>query len=243
MNIALCSALWHRHTLAPLWWRGITRLQRRFARHGHTLSVTVSGSEPKHRTRALRHGATWVECENTPLGQKWNAAVEAACLAGADYVLILGADDFLSNPIIEWYAERLRERWLYVGLAGIYFYEPSTERLAIYQPATAEYGAPIGAGRLVHRVLLEDQGYRPWADWLNRRLDASMARRAKLPAARLFHVTREAPALDVKTRANLWTYDTLATGYAAPHIVAQRGPLRLPEWGAITGLREPAWHG
>ena len=236
MRIALISCIWKRHALTPIWWRGTRRLIQRFAEHGLTVSVTVAGSEPRHRRLAERHGATWVEAANAPLGAKWNAAAQSAYRSGADYLLIMGSDDFLSDPLIDQYAAALHAGWRYLGLSGIYFFEPRTGRLAIFSATGARYGAPLGAGRMVHQSLLPDTG-RPWLDCRNRGLDHDMQSRCELPPAKLFAVTPEAPAVDVKTETNLWTFDKLTVAYPPSHPCT--GPLNLPEWSLLARLGTP----
>ena len=237
-EVAICTAVWRRHALARLWWAGATRLARRFATHGIRTRLIAAGSEPAHARLARAHGAMWCRVANAPLGRKWNAAAETACLAGADYLLILGSDDFLSDALVDRYAALLRAGWLYVGLSGIYFYEPASGRLALYQlrrKGQTRYGAPIGAGRLLSTRLLQTTNGRPWQDGLNRRLDASMTRTALLPPARLLRVGPGCEAVDVKTAANLWTFDVLHERY--PRLRLRPGPLRdIPEWPGFAAL-------
>lgn len=234
MRIALCTAVWQRYALAPIWWQGVSRLQRRFAAHGLTLTVTVAGSEPTHQRLALLHNAAWIPVENRPLGAKWNAAVEAACRSGADYLLILGSDDFLSDAVVDRYAVLIREGWYYLGLGSLYFYEPRSDRLALYNLCRGRYGSPLGAGRLLHRTLLEPQGFRPWLDCLNRALDADMRRRCDLPPGRLLHMGGDLVAVDVKTDTNIWSFDRLAEAY--PALDYRTSPLPIPEWPALAQL-------
>jgi hypothetical protein len=234
MQVAICSAVWGRLPLTRIWWHGLARVCRRFARHGIAASVTVVGSQLPHRDLAIRHGATWVRTANAPLGRKWNAAVESAC-AQADYILILRSDDFLSDALVDRYVKLIRAGWLYVGLSGIYFYEPATMRLARFQSRPGRYGSPLGAGRLVHTRLLEVEGFRPWLDGRERALDANMTARCKLPVAKLIQVGREMPAVDVKTEGNLWGFDQLRAYY--PSLRCIPGPLRgIPEWSRIVRL-------
>lgn len=240
MHVTLCTAVWRRHALTRLWWRGARRICRRFQSHGVATRLIVAGSEPAHAKLARQHGAVWLRRRNDPLGAKWNATTEAAAKLGTDAVLILGSDDFLSDAIVDRYVQHLHDGWLYLGLGGIYFYEPTTHRLALYQLPIArtasKHGAPIGAGRLMLIKLLESVRFRPWQDGLNRRLDASMTHHCQLPAARLIRVGPGMEALDVKTAANLWSFDVLHERY--PKLKLREGPLAgIPEWEAIRTLR------
>lgn len=237
MRVALCTAVWRRHALTRIWWAGARRLCRRFAFHGFTAHIVVSGSEPAHASLARQHGATWLRIANDPLGRKWNAVAERACCDGADFLLILGSDDFLSDAIIDRYVDLIRAGWLYMGLQGIYFYEPASQRLALYQLRIGKnrHGAPIGAGRLISTRLLRSCQYRPWQDTLNRRLDASMTRGSNLPEARLIRVGPAMQAVDVKSGTNLWDFDVLHERY--PRLKLLDGPLeQIPEWERLAKL-------
>jgi hypothetical protein len=240
VTVGICSALWQRYPLTAVWWQGIHRIAQRFASHGIQTQVTVAVSEPWHTVTAVQHGAEIVVIRNEPLGQKWNAAVEQACAFGADYVLILGSDDFLSDPLIDRYADLIEEKWLYAGLAGLYFYEPSTKRLAYHATKQSAHGNPLGAGRLIHRSLLERQGYRPWLDASTKRLDTDMRLRCDLPAAKLLTVNTDQPAVDVKTDTNLWGFDRLRVAYGTTMVEESEPTLAIPEWAAICGLGKEA---
>jgi hypothetical protein len=236
VTVGICSALWQRYPLTAIWWQGVQRITRRLEDHGIRSTVTVAVSEAWHILTAVQHQAETVMVPNEPLGMKWNAAVEQACAFGADYVLILGSDDFLSDPLIDRYAALIRDGWLYMGLSGLYFYEPATQRLAYHESGPATYGNPLGAGRLLHRTLLERTGHRPWSDTISRRLDTDMRLRLDLPPAKLMAVTPEEPAVDVKTETNLWGFDRLRVAYGTTMVEAGHPRLEIPEWEAICAL-------
>lgn len=231
MKLTICTALWQRHALAPVWWSAVQRIRRSFARGGIQAEVCVGGDEQAHRERAEEQGAEWVEVPNRPLGRKWNAIVEAACLSGTDFILILGSDDFLADSIIDRYSELLRGGWLHLGLCGCYVWELATGRVGLYQPSDAPMGQPIGAGRVVAAALLSPLDYRPWLDALNDHMDNDMTVRCRLPPAYRLAVGPALVAVDVKGGDNVWSYDQLrATTFLQP--IASL-PVDLPEWGAI----------
>jgi hypothetical protein len=208
-HLSICTALWRRRRLAPIWWRAIRRVCTRFAAHNIRADVWVGGSEPWHERLARANGARWVPAENRPLGRKWNTVVQEACLKRPDFLMILGSDDFLGDGVIDRYAALLHDGWLHLGLCGCYMWEPATGRLGLFQPSVAPFGQPIGAGRVVARTFLTRSYYRPWLDELNSRMDADMALRCQLPVGHRLPVSPEVMAVDVKTRDNIWSLDRI----------------------------------
>lgn len=236
MQLAVCTPLWGRHHLAPLWWRAVVRLRTAWQAAGHNVEIVVGGSEPEHRARCEAHQGIWVETPNRPLGRKWNNTMEAAFWRGADYVLILGADDFLAPAVAAALLEAVVAGERYVGLAGIYFYDLGTGRTCLFPGYPAghfRHGEPVGAGRLLHRSLLFDG--RPWDDDREKGLDRSMTQRLRLPPAQLLEVGPGAVAVDVKTDENLWSFDQMAGRRAIDVDPPWLGA--LPEFPALQALR------
>lgn len=241
MQLAVCAGLWGRHELALPWWRALDRLRDTWQAAGHTVELVVGGSEPDHEQRCAAFGGLWVETPNRPLGRKMNETMETAFWRGADYVLVMGADDFLAPALVEAYLPAIAAGERYIGLRGIYFAELATGRTCLfpgYAKGSFRFGEPIGAGRLLHRTLLFDG--RPWDDDRENGLDRSMTRRLMLPPAQLLEVGPEAVALDVKTGENLWSFDQM-TRYTGDRVLVDPPELEtLPEWAELRELRTAA---
>lgn len=238
LRIAVVAALWGRQLLAPLWWQAVDRLAAAWDAAGHTVEVVVGGSEAEHQVRAEAHGAVWVETPNQPLGRKWNNTMAAAFERGADYLLVLGSDDFLAPALVEAYLPHLARGERYIGLAGIYFTDLATGRTCLfrgYAKGHRRYREPVGAGRLLHRSLLLDG--RPWDELKERGLDSSMTERLQLPAAALLPVGPHAVAVDIKTAENLWRFHRVVRSAGGPVQVDPAFLASLPEWEGLRSLR------
>jgi CTP:molybdopterin cytidylyltransferase MocA len=239
VKIAVLSCLWERYELAPAWWQGMTRIRDHWREAGHECDIVVAGSEDTHRTMAADHAAVWVEAYNDPLGAKFNAAAQRAFHDGADYLMVMGSDDFLATKTLQVMANRIQQGARYVGLSGCWFHDLATGRTSLFEAypvGHAQRGQPIGLGRLLHRSLLPRHG-RPWQDDLNRSLDWSMTQRCKLPKASVVQVGETVVALDVKTRANIWSFDRVTQNRA---VTVDHPALQLvPEWPMLRALRLP----
>ena len=242
MKVALVSALWGRFPLALPWWHGVTRVRSHWQARGCDAEIVVAGSESAHYRLAEQFGGIWAEAPNAPLGAKFNAAASLAYHRNADYILILGADDFLSPRVVDIMANRvLRDGKPYVGLSGCWFYDLATGRACMleeYAAGHVQRGNPIGLGRMVHRDLLPASG-RPWDDRVNRGLDHSMATRCQLPAATIVPASELNVAVDVKTADNLWSFDHLAGSFRLGVRVDPKPLWEIPEWDMIQALRLP----
>lgn len=238
MKIAVVTCVWQRLELAPAWWSGLTRLRDTWRDWGHECAVYVAGSEDEHRQLAADHGGHWVEAYNDPLGAKFNAAAQRAFHEGADYILVMGSDDFIAPKALDVMAVRMGQGATYVGFTGCWFHDLATGRTCLfeYPPGHPQRGTPVGLGRLVHRSLLPKHG-RPWQDDLNRSLDWSMTQRCKLPKATVIGVGETIVTLDVKTAANIWAFDRVARGRA---VTQGHTALELvPEWPMLAALGQP----
>lgn len=136
MKIAFVSAVWGRVPLTRIWWKGATRICQQLQDEGFEAQVCVAGSESAHRALCLEHKGAWIEADNKKLGAKWNSVVRYALnVYGADYIFILGSDDFFGSGLIAQYAGLIRQDVPYAGIATMYMYEPWSDRLLMLDPA------------------------------------------------------------------------------------------------------------
>ncbi len=149
----------------------------------------------------------YFDYSNKPLGAKWNYGLQQAKHIDFEYLLITGSDDIFSPGLIEFLAEK---RVHYAGLLDFYFYDIERDLLK-YCPGLRynRKGEPHGAGRIIHRSVLEALGWRLWDDHLNSGLDASMTRKfLKLDISAFFtHIPKGMYAVDLKSSDNIHTIE------------------------------------
>jgi hypothetical protein len=225
-----------------------------FVNAGHSAEIFVAGSEIEHRDLCESNGCQWVEHENEPVGAKWNAVARRALDWAADYIFILGSDDFFSDSLIAEYVDLPRQRVVHAGLRGVYIYEPESDRLLSLMAnqgrfctkpgdsdlRVAKKGSKpaVGTGRLVHRSCFDwHETY--WEPHKNRALDASLQKTLRLPPARLISLSEGRLAVDVKTGTNIWSFDSLAEVYSGCLLESSDILHSLPEWEAIRSLAVP----
>lgn len=133
-----------------------------------TFSAAISADWPLARF----DGWEVSSCPNTPLSDKFNAAVEPL-RDRVDAVMILGMDDFLSpgyfDEIIQLFSG-IGVR--YAGPNGCHFLDRAS-RVAVYCPATNT----VGAGRVISSKVLDALDWKPYPPEWDNSLDHVMRNR------------------------------------------------------------------
>ena len=141
--------------------------------------------------------------ENKPISNKWNAGLEFAKQYDFDYLIITGSDDLFSHDLWKWY-KTLDVH--YAGLLDFYFRDLAGKIKYNDGFRFNRKGEPHGAGRALHRSLLDAVGWRLWKDGLNEGLDASMTqtlRRIKFDYQFIRLKDKGFVAIDIKSSENI----------------------------------------
>jgi hypothetical protein len=203
-----------------------------FRANGIEATVYAAVSEPEHVQLTEEFGGIPLEVPNLPLGNKWNTVMSRAHKEAADYLFIVGSDDFFASSLIERYIPFMKDGHPYIGIEGMYFCEPSSRRALHFPAYPIEHklwGQPVGSGRMIRRGLLPP---RPWAWFADIGLDGDITVQLWNHHRVLLPVSCDGPAVDVKTGTNMWSYDKLQQSYKGAPLasVAIEDVLRaLPE--------------
>lgn len=174
-----------------------------FLAHLPNYPLAVIGDSQPHYDLLMQYrpDAYWIECENKPLGRKWNQGLKWLKGKEWDYLFITGSDDVYTPGLFQHY-EGLKGKFHYAGLLDFYFTDFNRVR---YCPGFIwdRQGEPHGAGRMIHRNVVNALDNRLWDDGINSGLDASMTRRLNQfkNLKKYFFRCRELNeiALDIKT--------------------------------------------
>lgn len=173
------------------------------------LYLLIVGNE-ENREIAEEYSVMYVTQPNKPVGRKWNIGCELSKEIEWDYLFISGADDIYSPALFNYYAKNC-EDYHYLGLLDFYFYDLLTNRLK-YFPGFKfnNKGDSLGAGRLLHRSLVESLNFELW-DEINSGLDGSMTKRLDhvVGIKKKFINLRELGlvAIDIKDGENIHGFD------------------------------------
>ena len=145
--------------------------------------VFCVGSEGQtSRKLAESFGFTYLEHENTQLGQKWNAVVAAARSFNPDYCMMMGSDDVMDAALFRRYLPYMRLGIDYIGTLDWYFYDTRTRESLYWAGYRKNFnrGVTCGAGRFMSARLLNALEWQPWeTDKLHNLLDTSMENRLR----------------------------------------------------------------
>lgn len=108
--------------------------------------------------------------QNNPLSFKWNAAIKMLEKIDFDAVIILGSDDYVDMPFMNFIDKHI-PKYDMIGFVDIYF--RSIEKQMFYWPGykTKRIGEPVGAGRVYTKKFLEKINYNLYPSSKNRGLD------------------------------------------------------------------------
>ena len=150
---------------------------------------------------------------NKPLGAKKNKGLEVALLRKWDYLLELGSDNVMHPKIFDYYKPYIDRGDLMFGFTEGYVCEPKTKR-CIWTKNRWNDGMCQGAGRMIHRSVVEKTIYKMgslWEDKSESGLDTESRKRINNAYGRTTNDPLEkvvkAPhpmVLDIKTDTNLW---------------------------------------
>ena len=156
-----------------------------------------------------QYGISYVVCPNKPLGCKKTFGLVNAILEyrDYDYIMELGSDDFINPALFELYGLLMSEEVAFFGLNNLYMYSVKQDKL-IWVKEYAGEGMTYGAGRMIHRSVIEKLGCDLWDNY-NEGLDTMSAKEIKKAG---FHETvidaGEFPyILDVKTDTHICPFE------------------------------------
>jgi hypothetical protein len=120
----------------------------------------------------------------------------------------------MSDELALAYRQAMEDGRQYVGMTTCYMIEPMSRRaLKITGHASpTRWGETIGAGRLIHRSVLDRLDGRLWPENATRGLDWRMTLRLQKHGIAGTDYTLSGPGylVDVKGSGNMWTFDHVA---------------------------------
>lgn len=226
MRIAIVTGAYKRHDLFQLFCRYYYDLQQRVP---FTLIVACSEAQTLEIARHYGHEAFIVN--NHPLTRKFNMAAQYA--EGADYCIMLGSDDFLSEATLRHYVKLFEQGHDYIGVLDWWFYN-SLNGEALYWKGynkAANRGHTCGAGRALSKNLMGAVDWQPWAAGYDKILDTGMdVQLAKVEHTKHVFSLNETGlfALDVKSEENMTKF--AAWPNTVPFDAGQLLGKHMPRW-------------
>jgi len=174
MKLGILTALWNRRELTVLF---LDRLEH-FRKKYDIIPIAV-GTGGEFRKDCGKRGIFYVDCENRPLGTKWNKGMEAFRDIPVTNIMILGSDDFVSDEYIEHNLEFVEGKD-FCGCMDLYMFGANPRRRGWSGYFYFAYtGYLVGPGRVYSVELMDTLKWNPWGYARNTGLDGSIARNIK----------------------------------------------------------------
>jgi hypothetical protein len=172
-KIILLSCIWGRKELTEIFLSYYKRLQEELVGTCDLIPLIVGSEGVDTRLMVERFCFRYIEHENQPLSEKWEAGLKAAKNIDSDAVVIVGSDDFLTRDTIKEYLSWIEIGVLSAGFSDGYFLDLANPDDMLYWRGYGgmhrNAGMPrrinetIGMGRFYSRELLEFMNFSLWA--------------------------------------------------------------------------------
>jgi hypothetical protein len=202
-KIQLLTAVWKRPEITRVCFEGIKRLQQ----HNpdvFDVQCTVAISELEMLYLCDEYGFGHIKVNNSPLGGKWNAGLHKALQSEFDYLMFIGSDDILSCSLLDYYLPHMEAGTASFGIQDLYVYSVVRKELK-YFGGYQNHDMTIGAGRMIHRSVIEQCNGRLWKYGINRGCDGSALQRIRNAGFDevILPVSDEYMVLDIKSQIKL----------------------------------------
>lgn len=161
VKIVVFTCVYKRRELTELFFKSLKRQE---------LDVYCAYSELEDYDMVKKYAKAFMGCANNPLSNKFNYALGLLRNVDFDYAMILGSDNFISDNFIDVITPHLTHD--YIVFNDIHFYDTLTSRVAYMKYENTSI-APIGAGSLFSKKLLDKMNYTLWDEDLNYELDTN----------------------------------------------------------------------
>lgn len=199
-KILVYLAVWQRPEITELCFVGLERLKQH---PDFDIEVLAVISEESMVPLCQKYNVNMVYHANEPLGMKKNFGLQAAAKFEFDYMMEIGSDDLVLNELLDSYKPMIAKKELFFGIRdAAYIDSESGHCRRLISSST------YGAGRMIHRSLLEQCSFRMWKDHLNRGLDnASVFMFQRMCIGYKQVAPIEFPCvIDVKSKVNIWHF-------------------------------------
>lgn len=224
----LVTAAWRRYDVTRLCLAQWAHLRGELAGRGIHLNAVVVADDQNLDT-AAEHGFDTVEQNNTWLGRKFNDGLEHACRNGAEYVVLIGSDDWIHESMFDRLPlpaavlpEIGPDRPVVVGRSAAEII--TGRRIGMVNLETGRLLRCVSHGRygvipwIIHRRALEPSGFRPVNEQLERGVDGSLIAGLRMRPMWVFTDPHELCRVDFKSAVNLTSYRKVKRTPRVPQI-------------------------
>lgn len=227
-KILIFTPVWKRLELTKLCYKGIHRFRKALKSSGIQSEVLIIGSEDEHEQLAAINKFNYIYVDNRYIGEKHNKGVMYALdNLEWDYLMQYSSDNFIKDEYATHINRAIENDTLFFGTdKNIKLDSKTNKQFDVF----SWNGKAIGAGRIIHRDLLQKTYLKFGYIWQQRKKKAldndSSVNIYNATGVRCKSITdRDCPSLiiDVKSSTNINSFDgmykTATKKYQQPKII------------------------
>jgi hypothetical protein len=211
-KILIFTPVWKRLELTKLCYKGIHRFRKALKANGIQSEVLIVGSEREHEKLAARNKFNYVYADNRYIGEKHNKGViHALNNLEWNYLMQYSSDNFIKDEYATYIKQAIEDNILFFGTdKNIKLDSKTNKQFDVF----SWNGKVVGAGRIIHRDLLQKTYLKFSYIWQQRKKKAldndSSVNIYNATGVRCKSIIdRDYPALiiDVKSNTNINSFD------------------------------------
>ena len=193
----------------PVWRRPeVTKITVNYIPDWVTPIYILSREDPEYEENYVHitnKGFEVFEYKNNPLGEKHNAGIIHAMQYEFDYLMNINSDDILNTKLIDLYKEDIENQTPFFGINDLYIFDKVSGRMVLLP----DYNDSMcmGAGRMIHRTVLEKLNGKIYTPELANGLDTNSRKNIENAGfkEKCLKTDLTPYALDIKTWCNINT--------------------------------------
>jgi len=200
-KLLIYLAVWKRPQITELCFLGINRMRKH---PDYDIQVLAVISEESMIPLCEKYGVNCFMYKNEPLGEKKNFGLSKAKEFDFEYLMEIGSDDLILNELLDDYKNYIG-KYDFFGINDAAYINSETGDCRRLMSNNSTYGA----GRMIHRRILEASNWKLWNDNLSKGMDNNSILSLLRKGIGYKKVKPMAfpGVVDVKSDVNIWKFN------------------------------------
>jgi len=216
MKVVITTMIWKRPEITKVWCTAIERIIKSFPEV--EFNILVAGSEgEKSRLLIESFNFDYIETPNQPLSNKANIRLKACKKYNADYVLLLGSDDFINNKTFNFILDKMKIGYDEIAPLDLYYYDTVSKAFVYCQGYTNHRkGEQLAISRAVSKSVLNKIGWQMFEPNKTKGLDYGSGKRLKAAVEKPYYYSikeNDLFIIDVKSETNITKFQRRSNQY------------------------------
>lgn len=181
MKVGIITCIFERTDVVRIWLKCFSDLRDNLKDTVEIVLIVAGGPDEETRSELIDSGCIYIDHENRPLSNKFNATAQKCRDLDCDYMIVTGSDNVFNSALMITLIGCMKRGIDYTGYLDSFQYQLSTGK-ALYIPAyrsKQRNKEPKGAYRMLSKSLLKRLNWQPWEDGIDSSLDWSMTQKIR----------------------------------------------------------------